>query len=80
MAEFSKELTSAFESGPFGSQAGETPFEHMNEIDGFPVVTRNFAGGELESESTLRSAEERDLDPDAFEPPKGYRLRSMGPQ
>ncbi len=52
----------------------------MNEIDGFPVVTRNFAGGELESESTLRSAEERDLDPDAFEPPKGYRLRSMGPQ
>ena len=49
-------------------------------LDGFPVVTRSFEGGELDSETVLESVTERDLDPDAFEPPKGYRLRTMGPQ
>ena len=53
----------------------------MREIDGFPVVTRGLdAEGEVEDESSLRSATERDLDPDAFEPPAGYKLRSMLPQ
>ena len=52
----------------------------FSQIDGFPVVTRDFEGGELESETVLESVTERDLDPDAFEPPKGYRLRTMGPQ
>ena len=65
-------------ASPLGS--GDSLFEVFHEIDGFPVVTRNFEGGELESETVLESVTERDLDPDAFEPPKGYRLRTMGPQ
>ena len=52
----------------------------FNKINGFPVVTRDFEDGELDSETVLESVTERDLDPDAFEPPKGYRLRTMGPQ
>ena len=56
------------------------PIRSFEKVDGYPVVTRDFEGGELESETVLRSVTERDLDPDAFEPPKGYRLRTMGPQ
>ncbi len=54
----------------------------MKELGGFPVVTREFDDydGSLEGETALRSARRQTLDPDAFEPPKGYRLRSMGPQ
>ena len=73
----------------FGQKAGSSggffrvdsnPVESFTKVDGFPVVTRNFEGGELESETVLESVTDRDLDPDAFEPPKGYRLRTMGPQ
>lgn len=84
MASFYEELmdsigkmTGGFGAGVFG---GENPMESFAKIDGFPVVTRNFEGGELESEAVLESVVQRDLDPDAFEPPKGYRLRTMGPQ
>jgi len=85
MAEFFEEMMDSIEDsmGDFGG--GFSGFE-SDEIDvfakigGFPVVTRDFEGGELESETVLESVTERDLDPDAFEPPKGYRLRTMGPQ
>ncbi len=84
MASFFEELMDSFKDmmGP-GSDffnAGGNPIESFSKIDGFPVVTRSFEGGELESETVLESVTERDLDPDAFEPPKGYRLRTMGPQ
>ncbi len=64
------------------AQSNDFPsmFEAFTKVDGFPVVTREFEGGELEGETVLESVSERDLDPDAFEPPKGYRLRTMGPQ
>ncbi len=84
MNDFYGELIDAFKEvtgaggGFFG--ADRDPIETFTQIDGFPVVSRDFEGGELESETVLRSVTERDLDPDAFEPPKGYRLRSMGPQ
>ena len=56
----------------------DNPYQHMAEIDGFPVVTREFGDdGSLEDESTLRSSQRRTLDPDAFEPPAGYKRRSM---
>ena len=55
----------------------------LGEMDpklGFPVVTRGFDDfGGLEDEGTLRSARRRTLDPDAFEPPSGYKRRSMFP-
>jgi len=67
-----------FGDGFIGTSDGSVNI--FSKIDGFPVVTREFEGGELESETVLKSVSERDLDPDAFEPPKGYRLRTMGPQ
>ncbi len=83
LAAFMQEITDAL-GGQLGGE-GDDLFGEDNvmrrfmDLDGFPVVTRSFEGGALEEESTLESVTERDLDPDAFEPPKGYRLRSMGP-
>ncbi|MEE8525827.1 MAG: hypothetical protein V3T72_17975 [Thermoanaerobaculia bacterium] len=83
MADFVGELMDSFSQMAGGGNffdAGKNPIEDFTRVGGFPVVTRSFEGGELESETVLESATERDLDPDAFEPPKGYRLRTMGPQ
>jgi hypothetical protein len=54
-------------------------FEEMNFENGFPVVTKSFDEdtGSLEDESSLKSTHRRHLDPDDFEPPSGYKRRSM---
>ncbi len=84
MARFHRELMESIGDMMGGAKdlfgEGENPIDGWLEVGGFPVVTRHFEGGELESETVLESITERDLDPDAFEPPKGYRLRTMGPQ
>ena len=83
MAGFWTEIMDSFRSsaGAFGPFASDDHFAvTFDRVGGFPVVTRDFEGGELDSETVLESVTERDLDPDAFEPPKGYRLRTMGPQ
>lgn len=64
----------------FGQGPGmeDNPFSNMRELGGFPVVTREFDDyGELESEAQLRSATRRALDPDAFDPPSGYKRQEM---
>lgn len=78
MNDFINQIKDMFDGMPGASG----PYEEMNMKNGFPVVTRNFNeyDGSLEDETVLESITERDLDPDAFEPPKGYRLRTMGPQ
>jgi hypothetical protein len=56
----------------------DSAFEHLKEMGGMPVVTREFADdGSLESESTLKSATKENLDPANFEPPKGYKRQDM---
>ncbi len=82
MAEFFKDLLDAIPQ--FGAQGdgsiGDSAFEHMKEIGGFPVITREFdEDGSLGDETTLRSSRRQALDPAAFEPPAGYKRRSMGP-
>ncbi len=83
MADFFREMMDSFPD--FGQQGsmGDPAFEHMRELGGFPVVTREFDeyDGSLEAESTLRSARRQTIDPDAFEPPSGYKRQEMfGPQ
>lgn len=79
MSNFYSELLDSFEDMIGG---GLNPYSEMNFDKGFPVVTQEFNedDGTLESETMFRGVSERDLDPEAFEPPKGYRLRTMGPQ
>ncbi len=73
MAKFSSELLSSFRKGPLAGLA-ENPLEVMDQIEGFPVVSRLFENGTAVSETTLKSAEGQDLAEDLFEAPQGYRL------
>ncbi|MBZ0130378.1 MAG: hypothetical protein K8F59_14825 [Rhodobacteraceae bacterium] len=60
-----------------GKGPGMNTFEfarQMARLNRFPISTTDLEDDET---FTLESAAERDLDPDAFEPPKGYRLRTM---
>ena len=84
MASFFEKMMASLGERLFGDKGffGEDndPFGGFMEVDGFPVVTRDFDGGDLESEAVLRSATRRTLDPADFEPPAGYKRRSMGPR
>ena len=80
MADFFREMMDSFPhmGGSGGPEFGDPAFEHMREIGGFPVVTREFDDdGSLEGETTLRSARRQTIDPDAFEPPSGYKRQEM---
>lgn len=83
MAEFFQQLVDALPKSPGGGMlggagAGDPAFEHMKEIGGFPVVTRELGDdGSLEGETALRSAARRTLDPSEFEPPAGYKRQEM---
>ena len=78
MADFMNELLSAIPMDQAPGGLADSIAAQMKELDGFPVVTREFGdGGGLESESTLRSADRRTLDPAEFEPPAGYKRREM---
>ena len=59
---------------------GNSPYMEMNLANGFPVVTKEFDGGELENETVLKGTSRRAIDPADFEPPSGYKRRSMGPR
>ena len=54
-------------------------FGHLEELDGYPVLTREFdERGGVTSESVLESAVTENLEPSLFEPPAGYREMSVG--
>jgi len=76
MAEFFKQM---LESLPkFAENSADQPFEHLKDLGGFPVITRELADdGTIERESSLRSARRQKLDPAAFEPPAGYKRQEM---
>ena len=84
MAAFFKEMTESFSGAAGvslgrGASSGDGVFEHMKELGGFPVVTRDFNDdGSLEGETALRSAKRRTIDPDAFEPPSAEVTLKIG--
>ena len=53
-------------------------FGHMAELDGYPVLYRDFSpGGSLLRQTILTSARQEELSPEFFEPPKGYVLQEL---
>ena len=76
--DFFAAISDGFDELGFGSDSGLNFFEAMDQIGGFPVAGKDFEAGEVDEEWSLESITERDLDPDAFIPPPGYRLRTMG--
>ena len=79
MGQFYQEMINAMPK--MGGQSGgivDSPFATMKEINGFPVASRDYADdGSVESETALRSAKHQRLDPNAFEPPAGYKRQQM---
>lgn len=75
--EMARQFSEAAGTDVLGGQ--QELFEHMEELDGYPVLVRDFGadGGAL-SETRLTSAETADVDPALFEPPSGYRETSLG--
>ena len=68
-------LSNSGGADPFG---GRNPYDEMKFVDGFPVVTKDFNDdGSLAGEIALRSAKRQTIDPDAFEPPSGYKRQEM---
>jgi hypothetical protein len=53
-------------------------FGHMDELDGYPVLYRDFsAGGALERQTILTGAREEQLSPGLFQPPAKYTFQEL---
>lgn len=79
MSDFYRELLDAIrEVGVPMDEELENPFDHLEAMGGFPVVTRELdADGSLTSEWHLVSSKKRAFEPAEFEPPSGYTREEM---
>ncbi len=69
MAAYVSKMT---ESLPMQTARQPNPGELMDQIDGFPIHTVDYANGEIVREVSLDAVEEQDLDNSLFEAPRGY--------
>jgi len=80
MAGFFDRIANAFSDGAGLDLTGgqHEIWEHMRELDGYPVLTRELdESGAVTSETVLRAAESKRLDTGFFEPPAGYAARQL---
>jgi hypothetical protein len=79
MADFFKQMIESMPKfGQMGQATATAAFEHMREINGFPVLTRELADdGSLESIAALTAAEAADLDDSEFEPNPKYKRQKI---
>ena len=81
MASFLKQMRDSLPDFGADQDANDNPFEYMQEMEGFPVVTYEYASdGSIATESSLRSATQRTVEPAEFEPPSAYKRRDMMPR
>lgn len=81
MADFFRSMADAFSEGAGIDVMGDQQnfLAHLQELDGYPVLAREFDdAGELSSETRLESAKSGNVDSALFEPPAEYRERSLG--
>ena len=80
VAEFFESMRQAF-SGAGGMDVFDRQqelFGHMDELDGYPVLYRDFsASGALERQTILTGAREEELAPGFFQPPAGYSFQEL---
>jgi len=81
-----EEVRDAFEQieGALGESMGgesvggvDSMFAISRRAGGFPVVSVSYRDGQLVDEAVLRSAKTTDIDAAVFEPPAGFKRRSM---
>ena len=82
MSEFFREWMdslseAAGKMGGLGMNPGDNPFEHMKDMNGFPVVAQQFEGDTVKSASSLLSAKRQAIDAGTFDPPSGYKQKNM---
>lgn len=80
MADFFNDMREAFTSagGAFILDRQQDMFQHMRELDGYPVMSRDYdESGALRMETRLTSASREDVDPYMFNPPEGYQAQTM---
>jgi hypothetical protein len=80
MARFATSVLESFQGSQF-SILGNHPLRVMEDVEGFPVLTREFQDGQVVREVRLKSVEKKELDAKLFAPPDGYEeadLMSMG--
>lgn len=71
MARFTTKILKSFRNTPL-AELGNHPLRLLDQVDGFPILTREFRDGAVVRETTLKSAVEKDLDAALFAPPDGY--------
>lgn len=74
MAGYLHKMTEAL---PMAAAAGPNPGELLDQVSGFPVVTRDYRMGRVVQTMTLVSAEVLEIDEGAFAVPEGYSQREM---
>jgi hypothetical protein len=79
MSEFAEQLREIMKQLPFAGMI-DTPFNDMNELDGFPVRVRTYRKGKLASETTLKSVNRQDLADDVFAVPDKYKVKNLADQ
>jgi hypothetical protein len=72
MARLAERMVGSMSKGPL-SGMGENPFLLLDRMEGFPVLTRQFTGGQPVQETRLKSVTPEDLEENLFSPPDGYR-------
>ncbi len=80
MAEFFVQMRDSMPNFGQDESANDNPFEHMKEMNGFPVLTYEYGtDGSVQNESLLSSSTRRSVAPEEFDPPSGYTQRQMMP-
>jgi hypothetical protein len=80
MSNFAEQLREAVRQTPF-AEIVDTPFQAMDEIEGFPIRVRGFgAGGAIDDVSTLRSITPEELGDELFAVPDGYEVVNLADQ
>jgi hypothetical protein len=78
MAVFFSEMMDQVAGMSQGLGGGSHAFQYLNQMDGFPVVTTEYDNyGVKTGQSLLNSVSEKALDPALFDPPPGYKQRTM---
>lgn len=77
MGRFAEKLVASLGQAMKMGQNFENPLAQWSEIDGFPVLIREFDDGTATAETLFRSVERRDLEGSLFEPPAGYKEEKL---
>ncbi len=78
MGEFMTEMLDSLPSKGSGGSLGDATYEHIKEMNGFPVRTREYDdNGKLAGQSSLVSSKKADFDPADFEPPTKYKRQDL---